>query len=80
LRGQTWETSQFVELANDLIGHGVHHDPIPEPISRAGLKARYPKVVSWPEGHPIAFGLLLSLAIVVLLMAVLIVVVLSSPA
>ena len=80
LRGQTWETAQFAELATDLIGHGVPHDAIPEPITRAALKARYPKVVSWPEEHPIAFGLLLSLAFVVILMAVLIVVVFSSPA
>ena len=79
LRGQTWETAQFAELANDLIAHGVHHDAIQDPITRAGLKARHPNVVSWPEEHPSAFGRLLSLALVVLLMAVVIVMVVSSP-
>jgi hypothetical protein len=70
LRGQTWDVVQFTELANDLIAHGVAHEAIPEPITRAALRERYPKVVGWPEAHPIAFGLLLSLAIVVVIFGV----------
>ncbi|HEU0206406.1 MAG TPA: hypothetical protein VFQ74_06925 [Pseudolysinimonas sp.] len=80
LGGQTWETAQFAELANDLIGHGVHHDAISEPITRSGLRARYPKAMSWPEEHPIASGLLLSLALVVIIAVVVIVAVFSSQA
>ena len=80
LRGQTWDTDQFAQLANDLIAHGVAHDAIQEPITRAALGERYPKVVRWPEAHPIAFGLLLSLAIVVVVVGGVVVAVFSSPA
>jgi hypothetical protein len=70
LRGQTWEISQFAELANDLIAHGAAHVGITEPIKPAALRERYPKVVPWSEAHPIAFALLLSLALVATIFAV----------
>ncbi len=73
LRGQTWEVSQFAELANDLIAHGVAHVGIAEPISAAALRERYPKVVRWSEAHPIAFALLLSVALVAVIFGVVIV-------
>jgi len=74
LRGQTWDTAQLRELANDLIAHGVGLEAISEPISRAELRVRYPKVVSWPEVHPIAFGLLLSVLVVVLVIVTVVVI------
>lgn len=70
LRGQTWEVSQFTELANDLIAQGGQHVGIAQPITSAALRERYPKVVRWPEAHPIAFGLLAGLAIVAIIFAV----------
>src|SRR5206468_3551616 len=73
LRGQTWEVSQFAELANDLIAHGAAHVGISEPIRPAALRERYPKVVRWPEAHPIAFALLFSLALVAVIFAVVVI-------
>jgi hypothetical protein len=78
LRGQTWHVDQFTELANDLIAHGVPHDAIPEPITAAALRERYPKAVRWGEAHQIAFGLLLSLVVVVVVLLAVVVMVLTS--
>ena len=80
LRGQTWDASQFTELASDLIAHDVPGDAILEPISAAKLQERYPRAIAWWEAHQIAFGLLLGLAILVaILLVVAVPVALTSP-
>jgi hypothetical protein len=70
LRGQTWDVEQFTELANDLVAHGVTMDAIPEPITPAQLRLRYPRAIGVTEAHPIAFGLILGLAITVIVIVV----------
>jgi hypothetical protein len=67
LRGQTWDVEQFTELANDLIAHGVANDAIRQPITPDTLRDRFPKAISWFEAHPIAWGLLLGVGIVVVI-------------
>jgi hypothetical protein len=80
LRGQTWDAAQLTELANDLIAHGVPDEAILEPISPVKLQERYPKAIAWWEAHQIAFGLLLGLAIlVVVLLVVAVPVAFTSP-
>ena len=80
LRGQTWDAAQFTVLANDLVARGVPSDAILEPISPAKLQERYPKAIAWWEAHQIAFGLLLGLAIlVVVLLVVAVPVAFTSP-
>jgi len=79
LQGRTWELDQFTELANDLISRGAAHEAIGL-IGAAALRERYPRVVRWYEVHRIATILLLSLALLVLVMAVVAVVIFSSPA
>lgn len=69
LRGQTWEVDQFTQLALDLIAHGVRNDAIREPITPAQLRLRYPRAISWVEAHPIAWGLIAGVGIVVVLFA-----------
>jgi hypothetical protein len=72
LRGQTWEVEQFTVLANDLIAHGVVNDAILQPITTAQLRVRYPRIIGWWEAHPIAFGLILGLGIVALIVVIVI--------
>jgi len=79
LQARTWELDQFTELANDLISRRVAHEAIGR-IGAAALRERYPRAVSWYEVHRIATILLLSLALFVLVLAVVAVVTFSSPA
>ena len=72
LRGQTWEVEQFTVLADDLIAHGVVNDAILQPITTAQLRVRYPRIIGWWEAHPIAFGLILGLGIVALIVVIVI--------
>ena len=80
LRGQTWEIEQFAALADDLIVHGVVNDAIVAPITTGQLRLRYPKVVGWWEAHPIAFGLIVGLGVLFLMIVIVIAVFLSTVA
>ncbi|MDP9116225.1 MAG: hypothetical protein M3O28_02965 [Actinomycetota bacterium] len=70
LRGQTWEVEQFAALADDLLARGVVNDAIVEPITTAQLRARYPKVIGWWEAHPIAFGLILGIVVLAIVVVI----------
>lgn len=78
LSGRTWDTTQFTELATDLIARGVVNDAILEPITTGQLRARYPRVIGWWEAHPIAFGLILGVGILALVVIVVVAVFVAS--